>query len=329
MGKSVMDAHECLWHYTTADGLLGIVKSQELWATSIKFLNDREEFSGFFGARLQSLIADGVNEGVERLIATEEGKRRVDAAGGRGLVQQGLLEQLATAICAATLKLEPFVVSFCTVADVADNDGLLSQWRGYGHDGGYAIVFDARALDKLLQQEQEHWLFAFGHWGDVDYGGKNSVVHDETREWEALIRSVVAGLVPPVFEGAHTPNSFEALFDPVVSLATRQKHGGFREEAEVRIVIVNSDVDTVAAARARDDSRSPKLVELGSKGGLLVPRVSLFNRPDGSKAVLPIQKVVVGPHPDRVRRSKGVEALLARHEVDAPVVTSEIPFIGR
>jgi DUF2971 family protein len=33
-----------LYHYTTPEGLMGIVKNQELWATSVFFLNDIAEF---------------------------------------------------------------------------------------------------------------------------------------------------------------------------------------------------------------------------------------------------------------------------------------------
>ena len=35
---------ETLYHYTTQDGLLGIVRSGELWATNVQYMNDRREF---------------------------------------------------------------------------------------------------------------------------------------------------------------------------------------------------------------------------------------------------------------------------------------------
>jgi hypothetical protein len=35
---------ETLYHYTTQDGVLGIVRSGELWATNVQYMNDRREF---------------------------------------------------------------------------------------------------------------------------------------------------------------------------------------------------------------------------------------------------------------------------------------------
>lgn len=34
-----------LYHYTSADGLIGIVRNQRLWATDIEYLNDSEELT--------------------------------------------------------------------------------------------------------------------------------------------------------------------------------------------------------------------------------------------------------------------------------------------
>jgi hypothetical protein len=34
-----------LYHYTTPDGLIGIVETQTLWATDVFYLNDSEEFA--------------------------------------------------------------------------------------------------------------------------------------------------------------------------------------------------------------------------------------------------------------------------------------------
>jgi uncharacterized Fe-S radical SAM superfamily protein PflX len=36
---------ESIFHYTTAEGLKGILTSQTLWATDFRYLNDTEELS--------------------------------------------------------------------------------------------------------------------------------------------------------------------------------------------------------------------------------------------------------------------------------------------
>jgi len=48
---------------------------------------------------------------------------------------------------------EPFIASFCSHANdqsYEKENGLLSQWRGYGNDGGFCIIFDTAALVTLL-----------------------------------------------------------------------------------------------------------------------------------------------------------------------------------
>ncbi len=332
MPKDVVEAYDCLWHYTTAKGLLGIVESQELWATSIKFLNDLEEFSGFFDRRLRALVAAGVRVGADKFNATEAGQRAFREHGGRDAVEGELIDAFGRAITSVTLKLEPYVVSFCGATAADSDDGLLSQWRGYGLDGGYALIFDSKGLNELLREEQLNWLFAFGHWGDVDYHVDSSSqcdVHDESKNWEEQVRSTVAEATLARLNGGDQTKELERLFDPIVTLATRHKHGGFHEEREVRIVIGALGKDEVSAAQQRGDRRQGRPVHFTVRDGLLIPHISAFSRPDGSKAKLPIRKVVVGPHPDKERRKIAVEMLLARLLIDAPVVVSSIPYIGR
>lgn len=49
-----MDTPEILYHYTDAKGLLGILNSKQIWATSYRFMNDAREFEYGF-----DLISDG------------------------------------------------------------------------------------------------------------------------------------------------------------------------------------------------------------------------------------------------------------------------------
>ena len=48
----------------------------------------------------------------------------------------------------------PFVLSLSGPSDArVQHSGLLSQWRGYGSDGGYALVLDTRKLEAMLADE--------------------------------------------------------------------------------------------------------------------------------------------------------------------------------
>jgi hypothetical protein len=54
---------EHLYHYTTAEGLVGIVRDRKLWATDIFHLNDRREFIHGIKLAVEELQRDGIYEG--------------------------------------------------------------------------------------------------------------------------------------------------------------------------------------------------------------------------------------------------------------------------
>jgi Protein of unknown function (DUF2971) len=113
-------APETLYHYTTQDGLLGIVRSGELWATNVQYMNDRREF--FLALEIAA----------ERL----KGRARFDPDPSVNRLSANLIKRLENIedapVCA---------VSFCV------NPDLLSQWRGYaGSSGGICLGFRSEAL---------------------------------------------------------------------------------------------------------------------------------------------------------------------------------------
>ena len=327
MYKSVIESYSELWHYTTAPGLHGILTSQQLWATNIFYLNDAEEFTGFFDHKLLNCLKAGVLEGLAEASKTVEGLNYINAAGGQAVVASDLANQLFEILRETTLSLQVYVTSFCSHSGENSEDGLLSQWRGYGTDGGYAIVFDTQALNKLFLDEQHRFFYSFGHWGDVDYfdGDASGSAHEEAIEWEATIRRTVARMVLE-----KNLQLAEAFFEPIICLATRHKHRGFREESEVRISVVTSINDKpIDEAINTGDNRPPKPVYFSLRGGILVPYIALFERPVGEAAKLPIKKIIVGPHPEKLKRKKAIEKLLNQLEIEATVETSAIPYLGR
>jgi hypothetical protein len=54
-----------LYHYTTTDGLLGILASEEVWATDIRFLNDTSELVDAIKLFSDELEANPLNLGKE------------------------------------------------------------------------------------------------------------------------------------------------------------------------------------------------------------------------------------------------------------------------
>lgn len=116
-----------LYHYTDQAGLLGIVRSGELWATKIQYMNDTMEF------------------GIVVSIAKRQIKKRLKDVSetDRNLYQWVIddLDQISHVnVCS---------VSFCHDAD------LLSQWRGYSGSGvGFAIGFTTTNLLEAALKER-------------------------------------------------------------------------------------------------------------------------------------------------------------------------------
>lgn len=117
--------NDYLYHYTTAEGLIGIVKTRKIWATNILYLNDVKEFR--HGVELSG-------EYVKQLLekATDPGERTY-------------LEKLAASVeeLKTTGEAPGYVCSFSKWRDD------LSQWRAYCPGGGFAIGFPKGLLGVL------------------------------------------------------------------------------------------------------------------------------------------------------------------------------------
>jgi hypothetical protein len=111
-----------LYHYTTGNGLIEIIKSGELWATQVACLNDSSELLYPI-----ELLRAKVCKASKSPISLEVGF---------------LLKQIEEGLSAQTIDTEGRFLS-CFSEDGDD----LSQWRAYGGgEGGYAIEFDSLHL---------------------------------------------------------------------------------------------------------------------------------------------------------------------------------------
>ncbi|HEV7242721.1 MAG TPA: DUF2971 domain-containing protein [Thermoanaerobaculia bacterium] len=106
-----------LYHYTTADALLNILRARSLWATNLLFTNDPTELS-----YAESLITRALDDAISACRLSGD-SQRCEWLDGFKLSTRRQLERNTW-----------YSVSFC-----ADGD-LLPQWRSYGaRGGGFAI----------------------------------------------------------------------------------------------------------------------------------------------------------------------------------------------
>jgi hypothetical protein len=110
-----------LYHYTGANGLIGILKDRKLWATDHRHLNDRKEHR--IGATL---------------LQEEFGRRSFDPK------NQTVFDSLV-----AHTRRGYFVLSFSEWGD------LLSQWRAYC-PGGYGYSLGFAQNNRLFTSAKDH-----------------------------------------------------------------------------------------------------------------------------------------------------------------------------
>ena len=136
----VSDEHPELLHYTSIRALHGLLESDTIWATHTAHLNDTSEMTQIVPSLKQACI-DHMHEWSD---------------------QQGW-EQTPTLRFAPRFRLrsrsryqrcpigqQPRIggsirgVFFGTPNGLRRENGMLSQWRGYGESDAVAVVFDAR-----------------------------------------------------------------------------------------------------------------------------------------------------------------------------------------
>lgn len=117
-----------IYHHTTTDGLIGILESQAIWATDIKFLNDYEELLVGF-EEIVSVIARN-KESQKNASYTAEVAALYDSLGE--ILRENLLGR------------STFIASFTKTRD------NLRQWMSYGKpNSSYSLGFERSILENM------------------------------------------------------------------------------------------------------------------------------------------------------------------------------------
>lgn len=326
--QKTSEVYSRLYHYTNLRGLLGILETKRLWATHFKFLNDYSEIV-LFRDKLVKFLQSHVLIQYENLVATNQhAKNKIDAAGGLDAVVQADTSAVVDAMY-KTIATEIYITSFCGVHrdDPYINDnGLLSQWRGYGDDGGFALVFRTEDLEQLCNKEAENFAYRPGIVADVIYSDDEDkyklVLSDKLADIAAYVRE----LFERMRLGNEAPPDITRCAPSFIHCVGRYKHRGFKEENEVRILALPEihDREYLSIAREVGDTLKPeKERKFREAKGNQVPYIELFDLPN---AELPIEKIIVGPHRDKEARAASLRVKLRNTDID--VTVSEIPYVG-
>jgi hypothetical protein len=193
---------------------------------------------------------------------------------------------------------------------------LLSQWRGYGGIGRYALVFDTRQLDDLLELEwQAHY------WAKLDIDKVVYFEGSETleNEFPQILSSSTASMEK--FLNGESASNID-FFTPFSRAATLLKHRGFREEREVRIVARPASERAFAERGMENELTGWPPIKKVHMLGNSKKYVALF---ESLRATLPIKRIIVGPS---VHQKEDYEFARSVVSDRVPIVKSETPYIG-
>jgi hypothetical protein len=331
-------ANDLLYHYTSESGLQGIIGSDRIWATHIRFLNDYTEFRQAFKDRY-----------VEGLTGAFRAGMRKDIDNIATLVFEGVLAKrnhagILKIIEDSAVGIEAFVCSFTSsLQDGFDPGDRLSQWRGYSNSSqGFSLGFEKGALQKQVEIDNRGAKASVLECIYEDTGAELSFFqemgHNASVRFNDLCLSGEA--VPDSFR-TNNPAATEEYkkvgfyFLKALSKATAQfftkaariKHSGFREEREWRIVLQASH-----QALVRSGLTKSRKGPFGETPYIEIPLG--LAKPDSS----PLRRIVVGPSSDKDDIKCWVQRLLERNGVHirrgdslniedgVEVSTSSIPF---
>lgn len=269
-----------LFHYTTAAGLLGIVQGAELWASDVNFLNDAQDAVYARDEVVQALL-DMPNPAMDA--------RRWNVAPGESTLQEAGREWDRVRRSAASQLASPHVSVY--VCCFCESDDLLSQWRGYGSDHGYALGFDTLALEAATGQIPRSTL------SPVRYGmGAARDVIDR-----AVARLDQIGFAHPGMTAYFSAMDIRALLASI-------KNPSFEEEREWRIIV------------AREVSDADNEVRFRPSAIAIIPYLAIQFPLDA------LVSIRVGPGNNTEVRSAGVERLIRSVGSRASVERSAIPL---
>jgi hypothetical protein len=286
-----------LYHYTTAEGLKGIIENQELWATSAYYLNDSAEI--LYGYRLLDL-------------ALENWLMRANPEASS--VSRGLAGSLRRYF--GHDALERNVITPIYLTCFCEEGNQLSQWRTYGSSGAYSIGFKVPAEGIVYGLKPEPGVYT---------GRCIKVEYDRNKQIQCILE-ILHSILPILDEQDVTdavriidplsPLGFSKISNIIHEMLVEEsvgfKDAAFAVEKEWRFVVRSREL----LKQGIDDGDHTNLpIHFRTARGQLIPFIKLkpSKAPmplvgDGQK--LPIASVGCGPAGDRISAWMAVRYLL-------------------
>lgn len=305
---------DTLFHYTSADGLLGILRSNELWSTAYYCTNDESELIAG-----KDILTPIFQTKTDQMI--QEGDTRVDIFRNRGVDIREYADKFERMIFNFALNFFcVYMTCFCKPNSKEDFlHGLLSQWRGYGVDGGYALQFSRKRLQEQVTQINKNRDLNY-ELQDVHYSPDNSLKDDVTAHSDAFINAYLEHLDILADwnfnrESVRSPiaglpgGPLESLLDFLI----HTKNGHFSEEKECRMSVLEPVSSGLGVLP----------VNYFNRNGLIVPYTKT---PSDFNVLDCIDWIVIGPGPRIEDRLNSITQMVRNMGLKLEVRPSHIPF---
>ncbi|WP_176234682.1 DUF2971 domain-containing protein [Mycobacterium simiae] len=292
-----------LYHYTDAGGLHGILEKETLWATHAGYLNDSQEF--VFGIqKAQAALKQLAQNPPDDMQISHASPQEMLTLLKYSMAVDSLSAKLSIATVSVRDNHGPFVTC------LSESSDQLSQWRGYGKGGGYSIQFNTQKLRESVQGHNAEHRFVrmrYERRDNFDPSLRQQLIQ-YVKDVTSLLPSVPS---PSSSADADAKQKIDNVVEPVLASALhnamRQKHWGFREEKECRIV-----------AFGTAHFHTPQ--ETG-----LIPRMEITFDPRC------IEGIMIGPGQHMETREASVRSYIQKHSdryQHVKVTSSETPFTG-
>lgn len=263
----------CLYHYTTADGLMSILSQNLLRASNAYFLNDSSE----------------VHHALEVISKALAGMNGIADLGDPVKFVSKLQESV-----------DLYITCFC------EKGNLLSQWRGYGDQGGgFSIGFDLRSVPNtsLLLRKVVY--------SNTEKQQRIEAIIGRYQEWMKQYSSHY-----------HSNEHLRAKFKSYLGLnlfecALSFKDDSFSEEQEWRLIKI-----------VKLDQRSDlDAIQFRTNKNRMIPYINLTLGDHPSR--LPVKQVYLGPNGDSNLAKKSLELFKLKNDLGyLEILPSCIPFRG-
>jgi hypothetical protein len=285
---------EHLYHYTSIDGLEGILTKRSLWASQIHFLNDTQEFK--YAVHILKEVLSGLRE--EYPITWS--RVALGPCPPPSEPKEFLAEfyrSLESEVLFDLFKKFPICIF-----SLSERGDLLSQWRGYcPPGGGYSIGFPSKLLIQFLKTR------------DLCL---KPCVYDE-KEQQAIVKRTITEKGQTVLKRLSGPpieiqdvfkKCFVEFFMEFSQIASILKHPSFYEECEWRIV--SSLIEN-------------RYMSFRVRKSMLIPFFSISF--EGIEPV-PIDEIIVGPAPEQGLAESSLFQFVLRSKLNISIKSSKTPY---